>query len=189
MKVNRILYLGYYLINLDKEKFIRYIDFLSSNYGIPKTRVYYNALWDSLKFNISLIEYFELRFFQRNRVDKELWAGTGFMYEYQKIMNPSSSRQVLDDKTIFYKVYKKFFKHHVLDINDIKENTDVAEEMLSYPIVVLKESKGKCGLGTAFIETKGLNSQTLINLMKKEGFDLAETFITQHAELNRLSPS
>lgn len=189
MKLNRILYLGYYLKNLDKEKFSRYLNFLSSNYGIPKTKIYYNVVWDSLKFNISLIEYFELRFFQRDEEEKKLWAGTGYMYEYQRIMNPTFSREVLDDKTKFYKVYKKFFKHHALDVNDLRENPDVVKEMLSYPKVVLKESKGKCGLGTAFIETKGLTSQTLINLMEKEGFDLAETFITQHSELNRLSPS
>ena len=189
MKLNRFLYLGYYLKNLDKEKFNRYVNFLSSNCGISRTKIYCNVIKDSLNFNISLIEYFELKFFELDKEEKKLWAGTGYMYEYQKIMNPSSSREVLDDKTKFYKVYKKFFKHHALDVYDLKENPGVVKEMLSYPKVVLKESKGKCGLGTAFMETKGLNSQSLINLMEKDGFDLAETFIMQHAELNRLSPS
>lgn len=189
MKLSRVLYLGYYLKNLDKNKFTKYVNYVHKETGTSKAIIYLAVVRDSFKYNISLTEYFELGFFEKKKEEKKDWAGTGYMYEYQKIMNPPSSRQVLDDKTKFYKAYKKYFKHHALDVEDLNQNPHIVKEILSFPKVVLKESKGKCGLGTAFIDSAKLNPQSLVALMEREGFDLAETFITQHAELNRLSPS
>jgi hypothetical protein len=189
MKLNRLLYFGYYLKNLDSEKVNKYLRFVIKKRNVSTLHLYYSILKDSLKYNISITEYFELRFFEKTESEKKQWAGTGYMYEYQKIMNPLSEREVLDDKTKFYKAYQKYFKHHALDITDIKQNPEVVKEMLSNPKIVLKESKGKCGLGTAFIDTANLDLDSLVQLMEGEGFDLAETYITQHPEMNRLSPS
>jgi hypothetical protein len=189
MRLNRLLYFGYYLKNLDSEKFKKFVDYLKVKSKASKFKIHIRVLKDSLRYNISILEYFQFQFYNKSSKEKIQWAGTGYMYEYQKVMNPPSSREVLDDKTKFYKAYLKYFKHHALDINDIREKPEFVKEMLAMPKVVLKESKGKCGLGTAFIETIDLDSSSLIELMEKEGYDLAETYITQHPELNRLSPS
>ena len=90
---------------------------------------------------------------------------------------------------MFYKEYKTFFKHHVMDVNDMQHDIQGVEKMLLLPKVVLKESQGKCGVGTVFINSNDYNASSLIEYMLKEGFDLAETYITQHKDLNRLSPS
>lgn len=145
---------------------------------------------DSLIYNISFLEYFLFGFYKnKTKAEKQNWAGTGFMYEYQKIMNPVNQREVLNDKTMFYKAYKAFFKHHVLDSEEMRTNADMVELMLRSPKIVLKESEGKCGLGTVFIDTQEYTPATLITYMKKKGFDLAESYIQQHRELNKLSPS
>lgn len=144
---------------------------------------------NSLRFNISIIEYFLFGFYFKDKKEKAKWAGTGYMYEYQRIMNPPRHRNILDDKTLFYKKYQEFFIHHVIDLTELKQSSAKIDRLLSANKLVLKESNGKCGIGTNFIYSKDYDAKSLIKLMEVKGYDLAETFIVQHPELNRLSPS
>jgi len=185
----RFIYLGYYMKNLSWGKFSLFLEKTSKEQRTSKLNLVLKIIGDSLKYNISILEFFQFRFFEKAKHEKSSWAGTGYMYEYQKIMNPKKHRHILDDKTLFYKVYGKYFVHNALDINDMKKNTDQVAEMLKIPQVVLKESKGKCGLGTTFVESKDFTPESLIEFMQKEGYDLAETFIEQHHALQSLSPS
>ncbi len=189
MRLNRLLYFIYYVKNLDAVKLQKFVNYSMAKNNTSNYKIYFEILRDSLKYNISILEYFQFRFFQKTDEEKAKWAGTGYMYEYQKIMNPTSQRDILDDKTKFYKAYYKYFKHHALDIDDIRRKPDIVREILAKPKVVLKESKGKCGLGTAFVDTTGLNAHSLVKFMEDNDYDLAEAFITQHSDLNRLSPS
>lgn len=187
--INRFLYFGYYLKQLDKTTFRLFTNFVLQKTNFSKVKLYKEIFFDSIKYNISILEYFQFGFYAKDKKEKELWAGTGYMYEYQKIMNPPKYRHILDDKTLFYKEYKSFFKHHVMDVEDMKQDIKGVEKMLEMPKVVLKESKGKCGVGTTFIDTDKFNAESLIQYMIDNEFDLAETYITQHKDLNRLSPS
>lgn len=187
--LKRILYLGYYLKKLDTKKFRLFFNYVKNKTGKSSLIIYSELIRDSLIYNVSILEYFQFRYFEKNPEEKNKWAGTGFMYEFQKVMNPTSKRNILDDKTLFYKKYKSYFKHHVLDIDAMKSNISTVEEMLKMDKVVLKESRGKCGLGTVFIDSKNYTPDTLIEYMQNEGFDLAETYIVQHVDLNKLSPS
>ena len=92
-------------------------------------------------------------------------------------------------KPCFTKNIKSFFVHHVIDLDELKQDSNSVEHLLKAEKLVLKQSNGKCGLGTHFIKTKNYTAQSLLQLMEDKGYDLAETFIEQHPELNRLSPS
>lgn len=141
------------------------------------------------RYNISILEYFQFEFYGKSENEKRQWAGTGFMYEYQKLMNPISQRRILDDKTLFHRVYHNYFRHQVFDLSEMKDNLNKTKKLFIENKIVLKESKGKCGLGTFFVNSSDFNPSSLIAYMEKEGFDLAETFIQQHPDLMRLSPS
>lgn len=189
MRVSRVIYFGYYLYKLNWSTFWRFLSLTSENYKATKFLLIVDIVVSSLKYNISIIEYFLFDFRSKSKNEKEKWAGTGYMYEYQKVMNPPGKRNILDDKTLFYKAYKEFFIHHVLDLDELKTDREGAQRLLRADKLVLKESNGKCGLGTFFLETKNYTVEQLIRFMEDEGYDLAETFIEQHDELNRLSPS
>jgi hypothetical protein len=189
MKINRLLYFAYYLKNLDKTTFKKLLGFTIQKTGLSKMSIYRDIFFDSIRYNISILEYFQFGFYEMDSESKKKWAGTGYMYEFQKIMNPLEHRVILDDKTIFYKEYKSFFKHHVMDVKEMRKDIQGVKKMLQLSKVVLKESKGKCGIGTVFVDSDQFNPKTLIEYMVKEGFDLAETYITQHKDLNSLSPS
>jgi len=190
MKIKRLLYLAYYFKNLDTAKFKKFIDAAVVKTGKSKGWLYFELLGNSLTYNISILEYFLFGFHRgKTRSEKETYAGTGFMYEYQKVMNPPHARTILDDKRLFYKKYNRFFKHHVFSLNELVSNPELGSKILDQEQFVLKESKGKCGLGTAFFKSRDFRPNSLIQKMQTEGFDLAETYIQQHEALSRLSPS
>lgn len=144
---------------------------------------------DSITYKISPTEYFQFRFFEKDKNEKKKWAGTGYMYEYQKLMNPPAERDILDNKTIFYKKYRKYFVHHVYDLIELENDNSLAESLLNSESIVLKISNGKCGVGVLFIESKDYTAITLVEFMRKNSYELAENYIYQHPDLMTLSPT
>lgn len=190
MKINRILYLGYYLKQLDREKFHRFLDHTSKITGRSKAVIYTDILKSVFTYNISILEYFQFRFFVLSEEERKTWAGTGFMYEYQLNMNPRDQRHILDDKRLFYKNYKKYFVHTVADRDELK-NSKLAQILLNNPSgkIVFKAADGKCGAQVEIRKTSEFDSDSMISFMENKNYDLVEEFIIQHSDLNKLSPS
>ena len=55
------------------------------------------------------MDYFQLRFYEQNEAQKQKYAGTGFMYEYQLQMNPLRYRDILEDKIKFLSHFPLLF--------------------------------------------------------------------------------
>lgn len=187
--LKRLIYLAYYLKQQDHAKSYSALKHVSSVSKKSTLSLFSSALIDSIKYNVSPLESLQFGFYSKSPTEKAKWAGTGYMYEYQRVMNPIDQRAILDDKTLFHKNYSSYFKHQALDLETIKADKRQAELLLKNPKIVLKESKGKCGLGTAFIESRNYTPEKLIRYMEKEGYGLAEVYIRQHHLLNALSPS
>lgn len=164
--------------------------FASDTTGKSQQRLWLELLTDSVVYNISILEYFQFGFYKGLPAEeKRRWASTGYMYRYQKIMNPRRKRHIIDDKTLFYRHYRRFFKHQVYTLKDMEGDLIYAHKVLQQPKLVLKTSNGKCGRGTAFFESANFTPVSLRYYMRREGYALAETFAEQHPDLQRLSPS
>ncbi len=189
--IKRVIYLGYYIKKLDWNKFWLFLNYTSKDYNKNKISIILDVITSVFIYNISILEYFQFRFFEKNKEEREKWAGTGFMYEYQLKMNPQSERNILDDKTKFYKLYHRYFIHEVADVEALKANPKIVESLLNNPSgkIVLKVADGKCGVEVEILKTKDFNENSLISFMEENKFDLAEEFIIQHQKLNELSPS
>jgi len=189
--LKRLMYLGYYLKQLDREKFRLFLDHTVKQTGKSKAAVLADVVVSVFKYNISILEYFQFRFFEKNDTEREKWAGTGYMYEYQLLMNPKSARGILDDKTKFYKSYAKFFVHAVADIADLKSRPELVKQLLENPSgkIVFKAADGKCGVGVEILPALDFTASTIVPFMEKNNFDLVEEFIIQHPKLQQLSPS
>lgn len=187
--INRLLYFGYYLRHLDWDRLRVFQIYLKSQRGYSSIRQWILIFCDSVKYNISILEYYQFRFFEKSHAQKLNWAGTGHMYEYQKVMNPPSKRLILDDKREFYKFYGEFFVHHVFSLNDLLQDPLLINKVLESPKLVFKVSNGKCGTSVRIISSAELGRNTFVSFMKQEGFDMVETFISQHPSLNALSPT
>lgn len=189
-KLKRILYVGYYLLKMDRSLFWKFLNFTSKETGRSKLYLMVASIKNSISYNVSLLEYFQFRFFEKDKLEKTNWAGTGFMYEYHLVMNPKKVRSILQDKTLFLNTYKDFVSHNHLTLNDLKKNEQKGASLLQENTkVVLKNSKGQCGIGIVIINTNELTPYTLIKRLEHTGNDIVEAFIQQHQDLEQLSPS
>lgn len=189
--MKRLLYLGYYIKNLDKPKFKQFLNYVSETEKKSKLSIISDIISSTLKYNISILEYFQFRFYKLNDAERKKYAGTGYMYEYQLAMNPKDKREILDDKRLFYKKYSSHVLHTTASLEDLKKDSALAEKLLAKNSgkVVLKVSDGKCGAQVIIVNSSEHTPGSLITLMEKEGYDLAEEYIIQHPDIMKLSPS
>jgi hypothetical protein len=186
----RLIYFAYYLREVDWSQLDKFMRHLRTETGWSKMQQWAYIVRDSLRYNISILEYYQFRFFELPSEEKSNWAGTGTMYEFQRRANPPATRELLRDKREFYRAYKKFFKHYLYSLDDLKAAPKVVEKLLaSNEKLVFKDATGSCGSGVSIRPVSELTSDQLIDFMERGGFDLVETFVVQHAALNSLSPS
>lgn len=189
--MKRILYLGYYLKKLDREQFRLFFNHVRASFGVHPLALMADVIGSSVKYNISFLEYFQFRFHSSGESSRREWAGTGYMYEYQLMMNPKSERRVLEDKTEFIRAFSPFIARHAADLESLRENEDRRSALLGNPSgkIVLKNSRGQCGWQVLVVEANRFQGPDLVQFMEKERLDLAEEYIVQHPDLAALSPS
>ena len=191
MKLKRFLYLAYYFKEVDWSKLNKFMNYVSEKHHISKFNLWHDILRSSIKYNISILEYFLFKFYNISDKEKENYAGTGYMYEYQLKMNPKVSRDILENKLIFLKEYSPFIKHNYASIDDINKEPIKLEKILNNDSekIVLKSSNGQCGIGIEVRKSKDFNRETLLERLKETDNDFVEDYVEQHKELNKLSPS
>lgn len=189
--MRRVLYLGYYLQQLDRKKFGLFLNYATDLTDKSKVSILVDVLKSIFIYNISILEYFQFRFFDLSVEERRRWAGTGHMYEFQLRMNPVNSRHILENKTLFYKHYGDFFIHRVADTEDLESKPEVADTILanSSGKVVFKSADGNCGTDVEIRNSSDFDRQNIIKFMEDAGYDLVEEFIEQHPDMSRLSPS
>ncbi|MBL0012859.1 MAG: hexapeptide transferase [Flavobacterium sp.] len=189
--IKRFVYLGYYLKQLDWKKFWLFLSHAAKQTHRNKISILLDVLLSVFTYNISILEYFQFRFFEKNKDERKLWAGTGYMFEYQLKMNPKNQRDILDDKTKFYRSYGNYFVHTVADITDLKKYPEQTQKLLNNPSgkLVFKVADGKCGVAVEIKNASEFTPASIVDFMEKNSFDLVEEFIIQHPKLTELSPS
>lgn len=129
------------------------------------------------------------RFWNKKSVERREWAGTGFMYEYQLLMNPRQSRDVLLDKAKFLKSNSSFISHRwfVVENRDFESLRFFLQNVCGK--IVLKNVTGNCGIGVQIVDSSTERLEDIIALAKANNLTLAEEYIFQHKDLMSLSPS
>ncbi|GAB2680557.1 hypothetical protein GCM10027036_38720 [Flavihumibacter cheonanensis] len=189
--MKRFIYLGYYFYKMDWSKHNRFISYVSRNTSRSRISLFVSSILNSLWYNISILEYYQFHFYEIPNNLKSNYAGTGFMFEYQKLMNPEKFRKFFLEKHLFLFTFKKFIEHNYVSLHDLGNLDLKLNEILanSSKKFVLKSNMGQCGIGIEVLDTAHYDSTSIIERMKRSGNDLAEEFIVQHNELMRLSPS
>ena len=189
--LKRTIYLGYYFKQMKWDLLKKFLIYSSEVSRKPKLSLFFLSIIDVYKYNTSILEYFQFGFYNKNKIEKQKWAGTGYMYEYQLTMNPKNERHILDDKRKFFKFYEKFIIHSVANFKDLRTNKELVKKLLENPSgkIVFKSSDGKCGLGVKVENANNFDSKSIISHMSNNQYDLVEEFIIQHPVLNNLSSS
>lgn len=188
-RLKRLFYFFYYIKQTSPNKFRRYLNYGAEASYRSKLSILLDVFASTFKYNISLLDYFYFRFYQKSKAEREAWAGTGYMYEYHMLMNPKRSRHILENKIEFLNSYAAFVKRRFADLNTLKNSPGLAEDLLSGATgkIVLKNSRGQVGKEVKIYDTKSLSKESLIEVMNKNKFDLAEEFVVQHPALMALS--
>src|SRR5699024_3258079 len=116
-------------------------------YGHRRLKLYPDMLIASLRYNISIMDYFYFRFFEKPDTQRKKWAGTGFMYEYQLKMNPKENRNILEDKILFLQHYAPFIEREWCSLNAFSKTPEKVQKIISNPSgkIVVKGAKGQIG--------------------------------------------
>lgn len=188
--MKRVLYLAYYFRKMNWPLLRRFMAHQKANGGPGYAGQAVGFIRDSLRYNISPLEWYQFGFSGFSAEEKAAWAGTGTMYEYHSRMNPPEKRGVLQDKRRFYEAYRQFFRHEIVTLDEISKDRAVAERMLAaHKELVFKPADGNCGAGIAFRESSELNAETLAGWMREGQYDLMEERVAQHPALDALSPA
>lgn len=191
MKMQRILYLIYYIRGLDRSKYRLFLNHAAIKTGRSKRALILEMLASVFRYNISLLDYFYFRFFSLDRSERRKWAGTGYLYEYQLKMNPRDTRGILEDKIRFLDRYRPFVKRRWGDRQMLESNPELLQDLLQNDSgrLVLKGSKGQVGAEVEVISCSDFNPSALKDYMAEKGYDLLEEYIVQHSHIMALSSS
>jgi hypothetical protein len=187
----RPIYFMYYVKQLEMDKFKKWFAYVRKEKGMSALMLYWNILSSSLMYNISILEYFQFRFFGITSKERDNWAGSGCLYEYQKQMNPKATREVLENKISFLRHFQQFVKRRFADLVSLKTQNNLSIQMLGNPSgrLVLKCSRGQAGREVEVVKCSDYTPETLLRTMNAKGYDLAEEYVLQHPALMELSPS
>ena len=189
--LRRSLYLIYYCKETDFKQFKSFIAYATKLSGKSRLSIILDILNSVYKYNISIKDYFCFRFFEIKEDERNKWAGSGYMYEYQLKMNPKKARQVLEDKISFLHHFRQFVNREFLSLKELKANVSLTEKMLAAHSgrMVLKGSHGQVGAEVEVIFCSNFSPISLVEYMELKKYDMAEEFVVQHPALMELSPS
>jgi len=192
MQLRRLLYFGYYLKKTNWSEWLRFLQYTKRKYNTNYIRLVWDNFWSIFRYNISPLEYFQFNFFSQNEAERSSWAGTGFMYEFHRKMNPPKSRNILSDKRIFAEKYADFLQHKSLPISQNPEHQAALEKLLDGDTksLVLKAADANCGRSIAFVPSSNFEHvEALISYAASNNYQLVEEKIIQHPNLQKLAPN
>ena len=105
-------------------------------------------------------------------------------------MNARECRDILDDKTKFYKHYDSYMVHSVGDVNDLENKPEILAKIYNSPSgkMVFKARDGQCGNSVLVCNTSEMKMEEVVPFMKKNNWDLLEEYVIQHRDISTLSP-
>ena len=187
--MENIVYFFYFIKSSNWTRLKNHANFVCSHFNMPKSKLIFDIVKCALKYGIAFHEYFYYGFWQKDGEERSEYASMGFMYRYQKKMNPVEKRGVLADKNKFDKAYAEFIKRDMM--NPIDTEIDEVERFIEgREKVVLKSSTGGGGKNVEIIKIdNSVTAHTIKERAVAKHFDIMEEFVQQHDALQQLSPN
>ena len=184
------LYFLYFLKTSDWGRLKRHFSFTLRKWPIGSWRLFWDVVGCALKYGISFHEYFYYDFAGKNATQRAEYASMGFMYQFQKRMNPPGKREMLADKNQFDRAFAEFMHRKMMNpiIATIEE---VAAFLGNEEKVVLKRSTGGQGknVQVVFLKRDSRTPEWVWTEAREKNYDILEEFVQQHPALQELSPN
>lgn len=188
--MKKLLYLAYHLKNLDWKTLHKFSQKAALDSGKGRWFLVLQSIAASYSYLMTPLEFFQFHLYSAPKSEWNQWAGTSYMYEYQREMNPLSGRSVLSDKRIFLKEYASFVRHLFVGRGELEQDPQRALALIQASNkLVFKASDGQCGRGIEILDSAGMTPEQVMTTLDQGGNDMVEQFVEQHPDLQRLSPS
>src|SRR5690625_3606228 len=183
--MKNLLYIIYYVKTTSASTLNTFLTYAGKETKTSKPHIFLDMITSSYRYKISFLDYFYFGFYNQNKDQRKTWAGTGFMYEYQLLMNPKESRGILEDKIQFLQSYEDFVERKWVQLKDFSNNHDLVSMILKNPSgkIVVKNSKGQVGKEVSVLEADCYSVDSLFQFMKDNHYDLLEEAVIQHSAL------
>ncbi|MFT3946711.1 MAG: sugar-transfer associated ATP-grasp domain-containing protein [Agriterribacter sp.] len=187
-------YLAFFTKHLSfkaKDRFYKDFNFVKRKKKFSSFSLYKDIISSSLKYNITPLEFFTLRFYEKTEKERADYVSARALRRYQSLMNPTDKKDILADKIKFLTHYKDFIGRKWSTLKILQENKALAQSFLDDEKgkIVLKNSRGRCGKQIKIVDSKNITADDLLKLMESENYDLLEEFIVQHDDMMKIAPS
>lgn len=192
-KINMIMnpiYLVYNFVRTDYGKLNRYVNMLSEEQQISKTKIWKDILQCLIKYNTLFLDYFYFRFFDPS-VDRSIHTNVWDMHKFHQKYNGKNSK-ILRDKLLFRKHFQKYFNYSYYPLYSKSDIRGAVNWITSnkYTKFVAKDPMGTVGKGVKIINTDEINDlEKYITELYENNFTLLEEYIVQHSLLSQLYPN
>lgn len=188
--MNNLIYFFYFIKVTNWGRLKKHFTFVSKKFSIGKWHLFGDIVGCALKYGISFHEYFYYGFYDKAESLRSEYASMGFMYKYQKKMNPPEKRAMLSDKNKFDKAFAEFIHRSMM--NPISGTIEeIAAFIEGREKIVLKSSLGGGGKNVSIVNLKGneITAKEIKAEAINNNYDIMEEFVQQHDDLQKLSPN
>jgi hypothetical protein len=191
MKFRQIFYLGHWILTLDRTEFFFCLNYAYKKSNKTKIGIIVDIVYCVLKYEISIMEYFQFDFSMVDKEERIQYVGTPLFGKFLSIMNPNARRSILYNKLKTLETFAPFIKRSYATLTDLRAKNDSAAKVLNNKSgkIVLKSIFGEGGAKIEVIPVQGLDTEAIIQRLAATGNDFIEEFVIQHKDLMRLSPS
>jgi hypothetical protein len=184
--ISRSLFLIQDLYGMDWRVFDKFFYYTRRETGMKSTALWGDILTAVFMYQVSILEYYQYRFYELSYPERSHWVGEAFLKFFQNKVNSSfTNRYNEKDKQFVYKKFHKFF------INDMVFKDELQEQKGNLFFLLTRDSKKL--VFTSFksrkkpellvLKKEELSEEKIIRLLEEEGYDCAEEFVSQHEAL------
>lgn len=144
-------------------------------------------IWNYLRYKATISDYFELRFFEKNSIQKKEYLTSKEGLRFAQYVDSQEVFTRLCSKKEMYSELKRFVKRDQLYSAECTKE-DFENFVYKHNSFLYKPDVADCGRGIEKWTVSKENSEELYNKFKKNKGVLDE-LVEQHSELSKLNPS
>ena len=173
--------------NIDWQGFFKSVAYAHEQSGKPRTILFFDMIYCSLKYTAGYVDYNEFEFYALNSKQRATYVTLGHSHNITKLFNDNKDRKIFDDKYLFNQKFSKFVNREYINL---KESTikDLENFVRKHGKVMAKRRCDYVGRGISTVYEKDVSDyHKLYNQLVNNDQVLIEEFVQQHEMMNQLS--
>ncbi len=189
--MNMYKYILRVLSGVSFKKISKVINSIHKKTGINKIYLFFDIINCAIKYGAGYNDYEIFAFYNMDSNHRKTYVTRVINKKIISIMNDDNYSYIYDTKSKFNKRFSKYLKRDWLDMNtaNIKDFENFVKSK-NKEYIFAKPDNGSSGNGIEKLKVSNYkNLNELYNYIKEKQFGVVEELITQHENLNKISPN